>query len=120
MMWKPVVGMSDVKYAMGWMTEQGGRGVAGGCDHPLIVGHTGGGVGATCVLTIAPREPSAGGCAEPCGVVVAVLFNLQEVAGIYSLGKKMATEMHRAVRLAEWCTLPRQASISHYQDHLNK
>lgn len=99
MMWKPVVKMnekSDVNYAMGWMTEDGNKGVAGGRGKPLIVAHTGGSIGATSILAIAPEEASIQGCSQPHGVVVAVLFNLQQVSGIYHLGKKMATEVHRA------------------------
>ena len=62
MMWKPVVkisdanSFSDVHYGMGWFVEESSEGVVGGRRKMMTVSHTGGAVGASCVLTIIPAE----------------------------------------------------------------
>ena len=108
-MWKPVVsdiGFSSrgplLDYGMGWLMQQGDVGVVGGKAKPFCVGHTGGAVGASSVLLIVPQDPhpsepgvsSADALSlegsKPCGVVVAVIFNLQKVRGMFSLGRQIA------------------------------
>ena len=110
-MWKPVV--PDMKftprdpllsYGMGWLVQEGGTEVAGGKAKLFYVGHTGAAVGATSVLLIVPQNPQLGEdkisslnalsaeAVEPCGVVVAVIFNLQEVQEVFSLGVQIAEE----------------------------
>ena len=105
-MWKPVV--TDIRfssrgslldYGMGWLMQQKDGGVVGGKAKPFCVGHTGGAVGASSVLLIVPQDPHEPGVSsadalleesKPCGVVVAVAFNLQEVRGMFSLGQQIA------------------------------
>ena len=106
-MWKPVV--TDIRfssrgplldYGMGWLMQQGDGGIVGGKVKPFCVGHTGGAVGASSVLLIVPQDPHEPGVSsadalssegsKPCGVVVAVIFNLQEVQGMFSLGQQIA------------------------------
>jgi len=110
-MWKPVA--TDIKftsrdpvlsYGMGWFLQAGDTEVVGGKAKPFCVGHTGGAVGATGVLLIVPQNPQPGEdevstlnalsaeTIEPRGVVVAVIFNLQEVKGMFSLGVQIAEE----------------------------
>ena len=68
--------------------------MAGGKDYPCVFSHTGGAVGASSVLTIVPEEREGEGKEEgsPCGVVVAVIFNLQEVKGVFKLGVQIAEQ----------------------------
>lgn len=106
-MWKPVV--TDIRfssrgplldYGMGWLMQRGDGGIVGGKVKPFCVGHTGGAVGASSVLLIVPQDPHEPGVSsadalssegsKPCGVVVAVIFNLQEVQGMFSLGQQIA------------------------------
>ena len=99
-MWKPVV--TDIRfssrgpllyYGMGWLMQQGDVGVVGGRVRPFCVGHTGGAVGASSVLLIVPQDLQLSvERPKSCGVVVAVLFNLQEVRGMFSLGLQIAEE----------------------------
>ena len=99
-MWKPVVTnirfssrVSFLDYGMGWVMRQGDAGVVGGKGKPFCVGHTGGAVGASSVLLIVSQDPQLSAEREKsCGVVVAVIFNLQEVRGMFSLGLQIAEE----------------------------
>lgn len=99
-MWKPVVTnirfssrVSFLDYGMGWLMRQGDAGVVGGKGRPFCVGHTGGAVGASSVLLIVPQDPQLSTEREKsCGVVVAVVFNLQEVREMFSLGLQIAEE----------------------------
>lgn len=99
-MWKPVVTnirfssrVSFLDYGMGWLMQQGDAGVVGGKGKPFCVGHTGGAVGASSVLLIVPQDPQLSAEREKsCGVVVAVIFNLQEVREMFSLGLQIAEE----------------------------
>ena len=97
MMWTQAV--ADVKfgsdppigYGLGWLVQKEDAGVVGGKSRPFCVGHTGGAVGASSVLMIAPAAESNSDVI-PQGIVVAVIFNLQEVGQMYSLGIKIAEE----------------------------
>ena len=107
-----------LSYGMGWIVQREGPQVKGGKKEPFCVGHTGAAVGASSVLLILPCNKRAldisGGDigitsedslnvdnqrhnSVPHGVVVAVLFNLQEVHGMFSLGSKIATIFHQNV-----------------------
>ena len=106
MMWKPAA--ADVistnlplNYGMGWFVSQEQLEVVCGKKRPMLVGHTGGAVGATSVLLITPCDSSVPEqdqkvCSvqkvSPRGVVVAVIFNLQDVERVYSLGVQIAEE----------------------------
>ena len=112
-----------IGYGMGWFVRQGTKGLMFGKDYPMLFSHTGGAVGASSVLTIIPDDRrvnvllgndgvivgngskvNSNVCSEegkgrlkfqPQGVVVAVIFNLQEVKGVFNLGVKLAEEFHR-------------------------
>lgn len=97
-------------YGLGWVVQREGALVKGGIVEPFCVGHTGAAVGASSVLIVLPGKSckdnrpvdcqlsnnanieatvSALGT-NPDGVVVSILFNLQEVRGMFSLGSKIA------------------------------
>lgn len=103
----------ETGYGMGWVVRGESAGTVGGRDQPFYAAHSGAAVGASSVLIImpAPRpsstynvntETTLGSEVEleleesvsmcPQGVVVAVLFNLQEVSNVTSLGVKIAEE----------------------------
>ena len=110
-----------VSYAMGWLVREGSTGIVGGKDQPFYAAHSGGTVGASSILVVMPSRKSTPNsilseskltenlslCSNqlqdvdecdyvskrvPRGVVVAVLFNLQEVNGVFSLGVQIAEE----------------------------
>ena len=108
-------------YGMGWFVRDRSARTAGGRGQPFYAAHSGAAVGASSVLVIMPADtPTTDSniiktrfmeprveleCEERCecasvskmvprpkGVVVAMLFNLQEVSGITSLGVQIAEE----------------------------
>ena len=81
----------SVGYGMGWVVRREGERVRGGLKEPFSVGHTGAAVGASSVLVVIPRDGDGEEQAVPRGVVVAVIFNLQEVKGMFSLGSQIGT-----------------------------
>lgn len=100
-----------VGYGLGWFVNKDGDEVVCGERRPFCFGHTGGAIGATGVLMVVPTpttshsyqcdgcerwgcDPREGcGCGgEVCGVVVCVIFNLQEVEGVFTLGTDIAKE----------------------------
>ena len=92
-----------VGYALGWFVRKENVGVIGGRKYPFTFSHSGGAVGACSVLTVMARGGSdeEKGCGNgsaisspPRGVVVAVLFNLQEVKGVFKLGTRIAGEFY--------------------------
>jgi len=92
---------SPVGYGLGWYVREAKKGITGGKNYSLAFGHTGGAVGASSVLVLLPGESgkdqgthaSSGGSADMSkGVVAAIIFNLQEVNGVFSLGLKVAEE----------------------------
>lgn len=120
-MWREVVSnvssKSQLGYALGWMIQRGGERVQGGKRVHYCVGHTGGTVGASSVLLILPNLRTCGKMvengvgrndvrngielnvgpdvkkevSEPRGVVVAIICNLQQVQGFFSLGSQIAS-----------------------------
>ena len=110
----------ETGYGMGWVVRSESTGTVGGKDQTFYAAHSGAAIGASSVLVIMPdtRRPSSTynvntktalaleskveleheeRCARvskmcPQGVVVAVLFNLQEVSGVTSLGVQIAEE----------------------------
>ena len=119
MMWTPVVSPNKSKphigYGMGWVVRSGSAGIVGARDQPFYAAHSGGAVGASSVLVIMPAKKSTVDSSNkvvveskidlenvekcvcvpkvlPQGVVVAVLFNLQEVTNVTSLGVQIAEE----------------------------
>jgi serine beta-lactamase-like protein LACTB len=106
-----------LSYGLGWIVRKEGERVQGGKWEPFCVGHTGAAVGASSVLLILPDKTeekevegnlssealalgdercdivAVGGSDVRCpsGVVVAIMFNLQHVQGMFSLGSKIAT-----------------------------
>ena len=111
-MWREVVkniyfsSNPQLSYGLGWVVRREGERVRGaGAREPFYVGHSGAAVGASSVLVIMPSESEgveveSGGREEgeggggPRGVVVAVIFNLQEVKGVFSLGSRIAALFH--------------------------
>ncbi len=108
MMWEPVVKVINPKtpqlgYGMGWIVRRGDPGILGGQRRLFCVGHTGGAVGASSALVVIPQtKPDTSSLfvdgsetvatQNPEGVSVALIFNLQEVKGMFSLGVKIAEE----------------------------
>ena len=106
MMWKPAA--TDVNplfdYGMGWYVSQEQQEIVCGKKRPMLIGHGGRAVGSSSVLLISPCDSSVPEQDQkissvhkelqpfPCGVVVAVFFNLQDVEGVYSLGVQIAEE----------------------------
>lgn len=114
-MWREVVrnfsSKSQLGYGLGWMVQRGGERVQGGKKVHYCVGHTGGAVGASSVLLISPNlmtcemvengvgrndvrnvvGPHVKEVSEPRGVVVAIICNLQQVQGLFSLGSQIAS-----------------------------
>lgn len=86
----------ELSYGMGWYVREGGERIGHGERVPSYFGHTGGAVGASSVLMVIPGEcESRVVCDQQrsittSGVVVAVIFNLQEVKGIFKLGYNVA------------------------------
>ena len=129
MMWTPVVSPNKSKprvgYGMGWIVRDGSSGTIGGKDQPFYAAHSGGAVGASSVLVIMPAENATvdsfnnkdvsesrvelkesdvkkGVCMSkvaPQGVVVAVLFNLQEVTNVTSLGVQIAENFLKVIQV---------------------
>lgn len=92
----PISPNPPVGYSMGWFLQRGKKGYMGGKDYPFFFSHTGGAVGASSVLTVMPaEEESQVSVGEgPRGVAVAVIFNLQEVKGVFTLGLLIAEQFH--------------------------
>lgn len=98
-MWRPVVDVGrdhkGMAYGWGWFVNPGKTAVGGGADIPFTVMHTGGAVGASSVLHIQPtccldnNIDTAG--KKPQGVVVAILFNLQDVSAVEEVVKDIAS-----------------------------
>ena len=109
----------ELSYGMGWVVREGDEGTVGGRERPFYAAHSGGAVGASSILVIMPSTSvGSNNCYEtsssqssstqtsaedrserrrgrvdvPRGVVVAVLFNLQEVKNVTSLGVEIAEE----------------------------
>ena len=105
-----------VGYALGWFVNKGGDEVVCGEGRPFYFGHTGAAIGATSVLMVIPTPGTSRDCPADqcegwscegcgcegcgcdvcgegtCGVVVCVIFNLQEVKGVFTLGTDIAKE----------------------------
>ena len=116
MMWTPVVCPNErdslLSYGMGWyLTEHGAGEVVGGKKRPFSAAHTGSAIGASSVLVVMSDSDASAGSLEwkssnfdtvkqskqkrgrgAQGVVVAAIFNLQEVNNVYQLGVKIAEE----------------------------
>ena len=110
MMWKPAVkniSPADplLAYGMGWYIREEDPGLLCGKRKPFFVGHTGSTVGASSVMVIIPTVSQVVEVPEktapdsvlpqqqnaiPSGVTVAIIFNLQEVRGLYFLGFQVA------------------------------
>lgn len=113
-MWKDIISNvyfssnPRLAYGLGWVVRREGASVKGGISEPFCVGHTGAAVGASSVLMILPNhitkldgavdersvEGNVMGRDNPHGIVVAILFNLQEVHGMFSLGSKVASHFY--------------------------
>ena len=74
---------------MGWAVRPASKQFGFCQDQHLYLTHTGGAVGASSVLLVAPR-PAQDGSILPQGVVVAILCNMQGV-GLNKLASDIAT-----------------------------
>jgi len=73
-------GGDDLAYGLGWaVVPPGQKKYAFGRDQYQYIAHTGGAIGASSVLLIAPKKVGGGDTRLPQGVVVAILTNMQEV-----------------------------------------
>lgn len=100
---------SNLGYGLGWVVQKGGSQIEGSEVKHFCVGHTGAAVGASSVLVIMPNDKvdeqktqddpamSLSKVAVPRGVVVAILFNLQDVRGTWNLGTKLASIFSRSL-----------------------
>ena len=83
-LWRPQSGANlkwggdDLVYGLGWAVSQRKKNYGFCLDQQHYVTHTGGGIGASSVLLVAPQAPQEGG-RLPQGVVVAILCNMQGV-----------------------------------------
>ena len=85
-MWQTVVKMSEhYYYGWGWMVVASTKPVTGVSPSPTFIGHTGGAVGASSALVLAPESHET-----PHNIAVAVIFNLQEVPKMFQLGQTIA------------------------------
>lgn len=75
-------------YGWGWMVIPSPKAIAGVSPLPSFIGHTGGAIGASSSLVLAPgsHDPSS----RPHDIAVAVIFNLQEVPKMFQLGRTIA------------------------------
>lgn len=82
-------GGDSLGYGLGWAVVPVNK-KYGFCESPYYyVSHTGGAIGASSVLLIAPKKVGAGETKLPQGIVVAVLANLQGV-GLNKLASSIA------------------------------
>ena len=108
-MWQMVVKMSEnYYYGWGWMIIPSAQPIAGVSPSTTFIGHTGGAIGASSALLLAPRshdptvtptgshDPivtptgSHDPVATPNNIAVAIIFNLQEVPKMFQLGQTIA------------------------------
>ena len=82
-------GGDDLQYGLGWAVRPASKQFGFCQDQHLYLTHTGGAVGASSVLLVAPR-PAQDGAILPQGVVVAILCNMQGV-GLNKLASDIAT-----------------------------
>merc|ERR1719320_37160 len=93
-LWKPQPGANlkwggdDLVYGLGWAVRQRRKNYGFCLDHQHYVTHTGGAIGASSVLLVAP-QPVQAGVRAPQGVVVAILCNMQGV-GLNKLATDLA------------------------------
>jgi len=93
-LWKPQPGANlkwggdDLVYGLGWAVRQRRKNYGFCLDHQHYVSHTGGAIGASSVLLVAP-QPVQAGVRAPQGVVVAILCNMQGV-GLNKLATDLA------------------------------
>ena len=85
----------QLTYGMGWYVRPGEEVILQGAAVPSHFGHTGSAVGASSVLMIVPSGQSGRDSCDCSGIVVAVIFNLQEVKGMFSLGVDIASHFYR-------------------------
>ena len=97
-LWRPQAGANlkwggdDLVYGLGWAVRQRKKNYGFCLDQQLYVTHTGGAIGASSVLLVAPQPPQEGG-RLPQGVVVAILCNMQGV-GLNRLAADIAKAFH--------------------------
>jgi len=93
-LWKPQPGANlkwggdNLVYGLGWAVRQRKKNYGFCLDHQHYVSHTGGAIGASSVLLVAP-QPVQPGVRAPQGVVVAILCNMQSV-GLNKLATDLA------------------------------
>ena len=86
-----VVKMSEkYYYGWGWMIIPPNKPLTGVSPSTTFIGHTGGAIGASSALVLAPgsHDPST----TPHNIAVAVIFNLQEVPKMFQLGQSIAEQ----------------------------
>ena len=98
-MWQMVVKMSEnYYYGWGWMIVPSTQPIVGVSPSTNFIGHTGGAIGASSALVLAPRshDPivTPTGSHDPVtttnNIAVAIIFNLQEVPKMFQLGQTIA------------------------------
>ena len=97
-LWKPQSGANlkwggdDLVYGLGWAVRQRKKNYGFCLDQQHYVTHTGGAIGASSVLLVAP-QPVQEGVRLPQGVVVTILCNMQGV-GLNKLATDLAKTFH--------------------------
>jgi len=97
-LWKPQAGADlkwggdDLVYGLGWAVRPRKKNYGFCLDNQHYVTHTGGAIGASSVLLVAP-QPVQQGVRAPQGVVVAILCNMQGV-GLNKLATDLAKTFH--------------------------
>lgn len=88
-MWQMVVKMREnYYYGWGWMVVPPPKPIAGVSPSTSFIGHTGGAIGASSALVLAPGSHDL--TSTPHNIAVAVIFNLQEVPKMFQLGQTIA------------------------------
>ena len=88
-MWQMVVKMSEnYYYGWGWMVVPSAKPIAGVSPSTTFIGHTGGAIGASSALVLAPGSHDPASTTN--NIAVAIIFNLQEVPKMFQLGQNIA------------------------------
>eukprot|EP00092_Neocalanus_flemingeri_P034475 GFUD01037486.1.p1 GENE.GFUD01037486.1~~GFUD01037486.1.p1 ORF type:complete len:623 (+),score=230.90 GFUD01037486.1:36-1904(+) len=98
-LWRPQAGANlkwggdDLVYGLGWAVRQRKKNYGFCLDQQHYVTHTGGAIGASSVLLVAPQPPQEGS-RLPQGVVVAILCNMQGIGGLNKLAAEIGKAFH--------------------------
>ena len=95
-MWEPVTDVpnTDCHYGLGWEIAMETSPLPDENEPLKIIGHSGGAVGASSILTIIPCQHKDNAADEENGIVVAIICNLQDVK-LSHVGKEIGLLAYR-------------------------